>query len=182
MLLFSFNLLLFSFSLLLFSFSLLLFSFSLLLFSFSLLLFSFSLLLFSFSMLLFSFSLLLFSFSMKNGIDCVATTSTENVQTILLFMCVLLFFFLSYHVSMKWSFLTRDRIFFCGFICLSDPFWSQACCASHHIFAANATMPQIRGTSCFVALFFFISYFDFSCLIIPYLLFYVRCCNHASFF
>ena len=39
----------------------------------------------------------------------------------------------------------------------SDPFWSKACCASHHIFAANATMPQIHGTSCFVALFFFVS-------------------------
>ena len=29
---------------------------------------------------------------------------------------------------------------------------------------------------------FFISYFVFPSLIIPYLLFYVRCCNHASFF
>ena len=74
------------------------------------------------------------------------------------FMCVcVFFFFLSYHVSMKWSFLTRDRISFCGFVCLSDPFWSKACCASHHIFTANATMSQIPGTSCFVALFFFIS-------------------------
>ena len=63
------------------------------------------------------------------------------------FMCVCIFlFFLSYHVSMKGSFLTRDRISFGGFVCLSDPFWSKACCASHHIFAANATMPQIHGT------------------------------------
>ena len=99
------------------------------------------------------------------------------------FVCVcIFFFFLLYHVSMKWSFLTRDRISFGGFVCLSDPFWTQACCASHHIFAANATMPQIHATSCFVALFFFVSYFVFSCLIIPYLFFYVRCCNHASFF
>ena len=41
-------------------------------------------------------------------------------------MCVYIFFFLSYHVSMKWSFLTRDRISFGWFVCLSDPFWSQA--------------------------------------------------------
>ena len=77
------------------------------------------------------------------------------------FVCVCIFLSLLYHVSMKWSFLTHDRIFFGGFVCLSDPFWSQACCASHHIFAANATMPQIHGMSCFVALFFSISYFVF---------------------
>ena len=87
------------------------------------------------------------------------------------FFCVCVcIFFLSYHVSMKWSFLTHDRISFGGFVCLSDPFWSQACCASHHIFAANETMPQIHGTSCFVALFFFISYFVFPCLIILFVL------------
>ena len=97
------------------------------------------------------------------------------------FVCVCVFFFLvpCFHEMVL---LTGDRISFGGFVCLSDPFWSQACCASNHSFAANATMPQIHGTSCFVALFFFISYFVFPCLIIPYLLFYVRCCNHASFF
>ena len=90
-------------------------------------------------------------------IGCVATISTENVQTIL-------FFFFSVSCFHEMVLLTRDRISFGGFVCLSDPFWSQACCASHHIFAANATMPQIHGTSYFVALFLFISYFVFPVL------------------
>ena len=65
-----------------------------------------------------------------------------------------------------------------GFISCQTPFWSLACCASHHFCRRhdNATIHMVR--------------FDFSVLLFCFILLYsqtllsfkihTRCCNHAS--